>query len=208
MCFRDAEVINSSRVFLTLRMALVALEKFTKTKCGGGAFRPWYDHLKWMVSYVSPQILEETLGSLFGIKGIGAHSIDLWKGTLIFQFPVPYIFISKRDAGKPISQVITVDPWFQIYRELKDEGLLFSPSPKKRSPAELSHLHVVFHQVYDPIAYRMLQPNLVVYQSSGARVSVTWCFWMCWVLLWLEGSDLELEGEFFFNTCTKGGKRR
>ena len=22
----------------------------------------------------------------------------------------------------------------------------------------------------------MLQPNLVVYQSSGARVSVTWCF--------------------------------
>ena len=139
MCFRDAEVINSSRVFLTLRMALVALENFTKTKCVGG--NSGHDMTTWNGWFLcfTPDPWGNIGEFLQGIKGIGAHSLDLWKGTLIFQFPAPYIFASKRDAGKPISQVITVDPWFQIYRELKDEGLL--PSPKKRSPAELSHLH-------------------------------------------------------------------
>lgn len=78
---------------------------------------------------------------LQGIKGIGAHSLDLWKGTLIFQFPVPYIFTSKRDAGKPISQVITVDPWFQIYRNWKMRGYCFH-HPKKKGHQQNCHIYI------------------------------------------------------------------
>ena len=45
-------------------------------------------------------------------------------------------------------------------------------------------------QVYDPIAYRMLQPNLVVYQSSRTGVPVAW--WCLW------GRDkLEIRGMLF-----------
>ena len=40
---------------------------------------------------------------------------------LIFQFP---IYLEPVAPKLPIDQV-TIDPWFQIYRELEDEGMLY-----------------------------------------------------------------------------------
>ena len=130
MGFRDAEVINSSRVFLTLRR-IGGLVKFYSNKVwGGGAFQPWYDHLKWMmVPMFHPRSLRKHWGVSSRDQGNWRALTWPLKGSP--DLPVPYIFRSKRDPGKPISQVITIDPWFQIYRELEDEGLLFSPSQKK-----------------------------------------------------------------------------
>ena len=54
------------------------------------------------------------------------------------DLPVPYIFGTKL-PGKPIYQV-TIDPWFQIFRELEDEGNLNKLQPPPvRHPKSSSH---------------------------------------------------------------------
>ena len=52
---------------------------------------------------------------------VSFFKVFVYYPTPMLQFP--YIFGTKL-PGKPIYQ-ITIVPWFQIYRELEDEGLVF-----------------------------------------------------------------------------------
>ena len=76
---------------------------------------------------------------------MGTSSIE-WIWLLVWDEPsVTVTFPSS--SSSPSSQLpiyqVTIDPWFQIYRELEDEGLggslIFPRNWRKKAPPRASH---------------------------------------------------------------------